>query len=163
MAPESPAAQRVRAAVEPAVAGVGLLLERVVVTAAGRRSVVRVVVDLPDGPGGVDADALTEASRAISAALDEADPVRGSYVLEVSTPGTDRPLTEARHFRRAVTRLVRLTLVDGTTRSGRLVDAGETLVLEGPDGARTTVPRDDVARGVVEVELARSQDEEGDL
>ncbi len=54
-------------------------------------------------------------------------------------------------------------MVDGTTRSGRLVDAGETLVLEGPDGVRTTVPRGEVARGVVEVELARSQDEEGDL
>lgn len=163
MAPESPAAQRVRAAVEPAVAGVGLLLEQVVVTAAGRRSVVRVVVDLPDGPGGVDSEALTDASRAISAALDEADPVHGSYVLEVSTPGTDRPLTEPRHFRRAVTRLVRLTLTDGTTRSGRLVDAGEPLVLEGADGARTTVSLGDVARGVVEVELARARDEEGDL
>jgi ribosome maturation factor RimP len=163
MAPESSAAQRVRTAVEPAVAGVGLLLEDVVVTAAGRRSVVRVVVDLPDGPGGVGSDALAEASRAISAALDEADPVRGSYVLEVSTPGTDRPLTEPRHFRRAITHLVRLTLTDGTTRSGRLVDAGEPLVLEGADGARTTVSLGDVARGVVEVELARSHDEEGDL
>lgn len=162
MAPQSPAAQRVRAAVEPAVAGVGLLLEQVVVTAAGRRSVVRVVVDLPDGPGGVDSEALTEVSQAVSAALDEADPVRGSYVLEVSTPGTDRPLTEARHFRRAMSRLVRLSLVDGTVRSGRLVEAGEVLVLEGQDGARTTVPRDEVVRGVVEVELARSQDDEGD-
>lgn len=163
MAPQSPAAQRVRAAVEPAVAGVGLLLEQVVVTAAGRRSVVRVVVDLPDGPGGVDSEVLTEVSQAVSAALDEADPVRGSYVLEVSTPGTDRPLTEARHFRRAVTRLVRLTLVDGSARSGRLVEAGDVLVLEGQDGARTTVPRDEVVRGVVEVELARSQDDEGGL
>lgn len=163
MAPESSATQRVRAAVGPAVAGVGLLLEDVVVTAAGRRSVVRVVVDLPDGPGGVDSEALAEASRAISAAMDDADPVRGSYVLEVSTPGTDRPLTEPRHFRRAVTRLVRLTLTDGSTRAGRLVEVGEALVLEAPDGARTDVPRGDVVRGVVEVELTRAQDEEGDL
>ncbi len=78
MAPESSPVQRVRDAVEPAVADVGLLVEDVVVTQAGTRSVVRVVVDLPDGPGGVDADALADASRAVSAALDAADPVAGS-------------------------------------------------------------------------------------
>ncbi|MDO8107358.1 ribosome maturation factor RimP [Isoptericola sp. b441] len=162
MAPHTPQ-ERVRAAVEPAVAGVGLLLEDVVVTRAGRRSVVRVVVDLPDGPGGVDSDRLADVSRAVSSAMDVADPVAGPYLLEVSTPGTDRPLTEGRHFRRAVGHLVRLTLVDGATRHGRLVAAGSELTLEAADGSTASVPADQVVRGVVEVELSRSADEEGDV
>ncbi len=159
MASDTPAAQRVRTAVEPAVTAEGLLLEDVVVTRAGRRSVVRVVVDLPDGPGGVGSDQLSDVSKAVSTALDVADPVSGAYVLEVTTPGTDRPLTEPRHFRRAVRRMVRLTLRDGSTRAGRLVEAGEDLVLE-VDGRRDEVPAGDVVRGVVEVELTR--DEEGE-
>ncbi len=160
MATDTSPAQRVRAAVGPAVESSGLLLEDVVVTRAGKRSVVRVTVDLTDGPGGVGSDQLGEVSRAVSAAMDAADPVAGTYLLEVSTPGTDRPLTEPRHFRRAQGRLVRLVLTDGSTRAGRLVEAGADLVLES-DGARTAVPAADVVRGSVEVELTR--DEEGEV
>lgn len=159
MSPQSSPALRVRAAVEPAVTAAGLVVEDVVVTRAGKHSVVRVVVDLPDGPGGVDADTLAAASRAISAALDAADPVAGRYLLEVSTPGTDRPLVAPRHFRRAVGRIVRLSLTDGTTRTGRLVDADPDLTLE-ESGVRTLVPMADVASGRVEVELTRAEEEE---
>ncbi len=157
----SPVVARVRAAVEPAVASTGLFCEDVQVSAAGRRSVVRVVVDLVDGPGGVTADELTEVSRAVSAAMDSADPVRGGYVLEVSTPGTGRPLTTPRHFRRAVSRLVRLVGTDGSTIAGRLIEAGEDLVLEGESG-RVVVAADTIVRGEVEVELSalRIEDEE---
>ena len=55
-----------------------------------------------DKEGGVDLDALTEASRAASAALDQADPIRGRYSLEVSSPGVERSLRTAAHFERAV-------------------------------------------------------------
>lgn len=159
MSSQSQVAARVRAAAEPAVAGSGLVVEDVQV-GGGRRPVVRVVVDLADGPGGVDSDALGEAARAVSAALDAEDPVAGPYLLEVSTPGTDRPLTTPRHFRRAVTRIVRLTLTDGSTLVGRLVDADEQLTLVDAEGGTTAVDPADVVRGVVEVELARAQDEE---
>lgn len=153
-------AERVRQAVEPVVTAAGLHLEDVAVAPAGRRTVVRVVVDLPeDAVGGLDLDTVGEVSRDVSAALDAADPVRGEYVLEVSTPGTDRPLTELRHFRRARTRLVRLALRDGSVVTGRLVEAGpDAYVLDpAPDGVteRTTVDPRDVARGHVEVELHR--------
>jgi ribosome maturation factor RimP len=161
MAPESSLVQRVRDAVQPAVEDVGLLVEDVAVSSAGRRSVVRVVVDLPDGPGGVDADSLADASRAVSSALDAAEAVAGSYVLEVSTPGTSRALTSPRHFRRAVTRLVRLTLTDGSTLEGRLVAADDDLTLAAADGTRTVVPLSTVARGAIEVELTR--DEGGEI
>lgn len=153
-------AQRVREVVEPVVRAAGLHLEDVVVAPAGRRTVVRVVVDLDeDAVGSLDLDTVGEVSRDISTALDAADPVRGVYVLEVSTPGTDRPLTQLRHFRRARTRVVRLALHDGSVALGRLVEAGpEGYVLDPvPDGVaeRTTVAPADVARGHVEVELNR--------
>ena len=162
------AADRVREVVAPVVGAAGLYLEDVHVSPAGRRTVVRVVLDLgEDEIGSLDLDTLGQVSREISAALDEHDPVRGEYVLEISTPGTDRPLTEPRHFRRARTRLVRLTLRDGSVRSGRLlaVDA-EILTIEptgapkgsakGVSGEPVLVPVQDVVRGAVEVELTRA-------
>ena len=93
----------------PVVAATGYDLEDVTVTSAGRRSLVRVIVD---ADGGVDLDAVAEVSRVVSEALDgDADggaAFAGPYVLEVSSPGVDRPLTEPRHWRRAIGRLVQV-------------------------------------------------------
>lgn len=162
--PASQAAARVRDVVEPVVNDAGLVLEDVTVRPAGRRSVVRVVVDLDDDAlGSLDLDRLGEVSRAVSAALDADDPLRGAYVLEVSTPGTDRPLTELRHFRRARTRRVRLALRDGATVTGRLTSAeadGYELTTDGGDVV--PVAATDVLRGAVEVELSRAHDDEED-
>ncbi|GAA2728364.1 ribosome maturation factor RimP [Cellulomonas aerilata] len=168
--------QRVREAAEAVVRAAGLVLEDVVVTRAGRRSVVRLVIDLDDDAvGSLDLDTLADVSRDVGTRLDEVDAVEGEYTLEVSTPGTSRPLTELRHFKRARTRLVRLSLTDGTTAFGRLraVDGG-TLELGPVDqatgrdtaGEPTRVALADVARGTVEVELSRvtnddDTDEEG--
>lgn len=156
------AAGRVRDVVEPVVDAAGLHLEDVQVSRAGRRSVVRVVVDLPeDELGSLGSDRLADVSRAVSAALDAADPVAGQYVLEVSTPGTDRPLTEPRHFRRARGRLVRLVLVDGGERTGRLREAEPDRLVLATDGGDVVVDPADVARGEVQVELRRA-DEDAD-
>ena len=154
-------AQRVREVVEPVVRQAGLLLEDVTVSAAGRRSVVRIVIDLGDDAiGSLDLDTLGSVSRDVSAALDASDPVRGEYVLEVSTPGTDRPLTELRHFRRARTRLVRLTLRDGSVVHGRMADADADAYRLVTEDGDVTVPADQVVRGSVEVELSRHEDEQ---
>lgn len=153
------ASAEVREVIAAVVDGAGLFLEDVAVSRAGRRAVVRVVVDLPeDAVGSLGSEQLGETSRAISAAMDEADPVRGEYVLEVTTPGTSRPLTELRHFRRARTRLVRLELTDGGVVTGRLVAAeADGLVVRGEDGERTVAP-DDVVRGRVELDFRGEQD-----
>ncbi len=87
----------------PVVAAAGYDLEDVTVTAAGRRSLVRVIVDADEG---VDLDGVADVSRAVSNALDDGDAFAGPFVLEVSSPGVDRPLTEPRHWRRARGRLV---------------------------------------------------------
>ena len=168
--------QRLREAAEPVVAAAGLVLEGVEVARAGKRSVVRLVIDLhEDAVGSLDLDTLADVSRDIGTRLDEVDAIPGEYTLEVSTPGTSRPLTEPRHFKRARTRLVRLTLRDGGTAFGRLRAVEDaTLELTPVDAATgrdvagdpTHVALADVARGAVEVELSRvtnddDTDEEG--
>ncbi|VEI12663.1 ribosome maturation factor RimP [Trueperella bialowiezensis] len=116
--------------VEPIVNEHGLYLEQVELHRAGKHSTLRVTIDLPDGPGGVDSGALSEVTRAVSAALDEADPIAGSYNLEVTTPGAERKLTTARHFSRAQGRLVAFSLDDGTEFEGRInAVSGDTVVV----------------------------------
>lgn len=165
MVPAPGPAARVHDVLAPVVRAAGLFLEDVEVAPAGRRTVVRVVIDLDDAVGSLDLDTVGEVSRAISDALDAAEPVRGAYTLEVTTPGTDRPLTTLRHFRRARTRLVTLTLTDGTTLHGRLTDAdadGYTVEVPaaGKTPARTAVVTPDrVVRGRVDVELNRIEEE----
>lgn len=154
--------ERIAALAGPAAATAGLIVDSVDVSAAGKRSRVVVTVDLPDDEvGSADLDAVASASRAIGAALDEAGVPEGPYVLEVGTPGTDRPLTQRRHFLRARTRLVTLTLADGGAASGRLteVDGDDALLLT--DDGVTRVPLASVAKGRIEVELKRLADEEG--
>ena len=119
---------------EPVVSAAGYDLEDVTVTPAGRRSLVRVSVD---ADGGIDLDAVAEVTRAVSDALDDETPggpaFAGPYVLEVSSPGVDRPLTEPRHWRRATGRLVSVE-VDGSPITARVIaadDAGVTLEVEG--------------------------------
>jgi len=144
----------------PAVAGAGLVLEGVTVTPAGRRSVVRVVVDLPeDATGSLDLDQVASVSRAVSAVLDSprGDAVLGSspYVLEVTSPGVDRPLTERRHWSRARGRLASVVPAGGgealTGRVGAVDDAGVVLGEQRLSWERLTG-----ARGRVQVEFARS-------
>ena len=84
---------------EPVVAEAGFDLEDVLVTPAGKRRQVRVIVD---GDGGVSLDDVAVVSQRVSAALDDSAAMgSGPYVLEVTSPGVDRPLTQPRHWRRA--------------------------------------------------------------
>jgi ribosome maturation factor RimP len=158
------AVDAVRGLADEAASGAGLVVEDVAVQAAGRRRVVRVVVDLPDDAvGGVPMDAVTAVSQALSQRLDDADAMGGApYTLEVTSPGVDRPLTQRRHWSRARGRLVRVVLRDGGTRDGRLEDVRDGGVVV--DG--TLLAWDDVARGKVEVEFSRpgaaDEDEDGE-
>jgi ribosome maturation factor RimP len=138
----------------PVVAAAGLDLEGVTVTPAGKRRLVRVVVDRD---GGVSLDDVAEVSQSVSKELDATDLLGGSpYVLEVTSPGVDRPLTEPRHWRRAKNRLVKAELRDGTTVEGRVVEADDAGVeLAGPG----RLDYGDLARGRVQVEFNRVADE----
>lgn len=140
----------------PAAEAAGLIVDSVTVSAAGKNTKVLVTVDLPeDAVGSADLDTVAKASRAIGDALDEANVPPGAYTLEVSTPGTDRPLTLRRHFMRARTRLVELEMAAGSVQTGRIVDVtGDALVLD-IDGQSQTVALADVKLGRVQVEMKR--------
>nr|WP_230420649.1 ribosome maturation factor RimP [Actinomadura soli] len=113
----------------PAVGEAGFDLEEVDVRPAGRRRLVRVVVD---GDHGVGLDDIAAISETASELLDSADVMGTSpYVLEVTSPGVDRPLTEPRHWRRAVGRLVVAPLTEGGQIEGRVVAAdGEAVEID---------------------------------
>lgn len=153
----SPAARSTRESLlqllTPVVHGAGLDLEDVALTPAGRRRALRVTVD---GDGGVGLDAVAQVSSAVSAALDASDVMGGtSYVLEVTSPGTDRPLTEPRHWRRAGSRLVEATLTDGSTLTGRVTGADEHGVRLATESGERALSFGEVAGGRVQVELNR--------
>lgn len=145
---------RLEQVLRPLVVGAGYDLEEVSVTAAGRRSVVRVVVDTD---GGIDLDAVADVSRVVSEALDEqaqTGALAGAYVLEVTSPGTDRPLREPRHWRRAEGRLVTVP-VDGVPLTARVLRADDGGVTLGSDGTERTVGWDALGTGRVQVEFNR--------
>jgi ribosome maturation factor RimP len=118
------------------------------------------IVVVADGDEGLDLDAVAELARSASELLDRIDET-APYVLEVTSPGVDRPLTSDRHFRRARGRRVELTLSDGSQLTGRLGELGEgilrlVMVAEGRPGNYTVreVPRDAVTKAVVQVEFS---------
>lgn len=132
----------------PVVADAGLHLEGVETTRAGRYSVVRVLVDLADGPGDLDIDALGLVTAAVSQALDEADPVKGQYTLEVSTPGAGRELITLRHFRRAVGHSARVRTADEELTGVVTAADADSDSSKGSDGGTVSIEVDGTARRV---------------
>ncbi|NNG18733.1 ribosome maturation factor RimP [Naumannella sp. ID2617S] len=158
----------------PILAQHGLELDALDSVPAGKRRLLRVTVD-GDGPAGrgPTLDDISEATRDISAALDESDAVGPSaYTLEVSSRGVGRPLTEPRHWRRNTGRLVRITPHEGEPVTGRITssdDDGVTLTVVTDPKKQTTEDQTwayaDLAKALIQVELNRkneSDDEEGD-
>lgn len=154
----------------------GFVIEDVTVTPVGKRRVVRVWLDRdladldPDDETSMvdplSLDEVAEATRAISAGLDASDAMgEAPYVLEVGSPGVDRPLTEPRHFRHNVTRLIEIWRIEnpeGEALTGRLVGAGlshATVLVaatkHNPD-TEVRIPYADIARAQVQVEFART-------
>lgn len=122
------ASDGVRDVVAPAVQAAGFDLEELAVTQVGRRRLVRVVIDSDDG---LDLDQVAVVSRQLSDLLDSCDQFSEPFVLEVTSPGVDRPLTQPKHWRRAVGRLVRVNIADEqvTARVGDSDDDGVQLTI----------------------------------
>lgn len=151
----------------------GLVLEEIVVAGTRTRPEVRLVVDLPeDSLGSADLDTVTTASRELSARIDADDSLLGPdpAVLEITTPGAERELTAARHFRRSRGHLLTLTVADGTRYRARLLGltSGDVLLLRQEPGRddrgrprrrpagtpeRLQIPRVDVVSARVEIEF----------
>lgn len=138
----------------------GLDVEAVEVTPAGKRRVLRVAVDKD---GGVTLDDVADATREVSRVLDESD-VMGEmpYTLEVTSRGVDRPLTLPRHWRRNEDRLVKATLTDGSTVTGRILGSSEESVTLDEDGTKREVAYADVAKALVQIEFNRTSEKKDD-
>lgn len=142
--------------VAPSVEELGLFLEGLTLTGPMNRRILRVTVDLADGPGGVGSDALETLTRALSDVLDESDPIPGTYSLEVSTPGVDRPLSTPRHFRRNVERLVDFELIDGEqteSLAARILSATDEAVVVETDKGERAIPFDQIRNAKVKLEF----------
>ena len=162
-------AARLTELLEPTVASHQLVLEEVQVRRAGDQRIVHVVVDLVDGTDGIELDAVAEVSRSISEALDKdphdtADP----YELEVSSPGTSRPLTLPRHWSRNVGRMVKVNVIGEDNLLGRLTavdEDGITIVpeievkkgMKPKQGEARSIGFSSIRRGNVEVEFTRAE------
>ena len=135
----------------PIVESLGLAVYDVTLT-GGDRPTLTVLLDRA-GEGAIDLDELETATRTISAALDASDPVNGRYLLEVSSPGLERPLRTPEHFAGAIGEVVTAKARDAEGHVERLrgtlvaadadtititTDAGDhTVALDAVDAART--------------------------
>jgi ribosome maturation factor RimP len=154
-------AERIVGLLEPAVAAMGMDLEDVKITAAGRRRLLRIVVD---ADGGVSLDDMALVSRELSATLDRAAAMgEASYTLEVSSPGVNRPLTEPKHWRRAVGRVVSAPLrsqpgtsatAPAATVTGRVAGADSSGVRIDVDGASREFGYSELGPGRIQIEFA---------
>ncbi|MGY4652045.1 ribosome maturation factor RimP [Mycobacterium sp. URHB0021] len=147
----------------------GYEIEDVVIDGAARPARITVVAD---GDEGLDLDSIAALARSASALLDGTDSTSGSaapYVLEVTSPGVDRPLTTEKHFRRARGRKVELTLADGSQLTGRLGEVrAETVRLVVREGGRGSLavrelPMADIVKAVVQVEFSPPNQRELEL
>jgi ribosome maturation factor RimP len=142
----------------------GYEIEDVVIDAAARPPRITVVAD---GDEPLDLDSIAALSRSASEALDRID--TPAYVLEVTSPGVDRPLTTEKHYRRARGRKVELTLSDGSQLTGRLGEIrGGTVRLVVREGARANftireLPVDGITKAVVQVEFSPPNQRELEL
>ncbi len=165
----------IRPALSQPLADLSLVLDDLSIIPAGRRRVVRVLVDrdlsflAPSDTTSrvvpLTLDEVAEATRAVSDALDEGD-LMGTepYTLEVSSPGVDRPLQGHRAFRRNVGRLVAVVLESGDTLTGRITSvSADRVALEEPavkkaPARRHEVALDAVTSARVQVEFGRKED-----
>lgn len=136
-----------RVTAETVCTTMGVDLEDCSIKQAGRREVLTVIVDKD---GGIDLDEIARISFAISESLDSIEELEDHpFVLEVSSPGTDRPLTQVRHWRRAISRLVNVSFVG---------DRDDLLIrvqgVEGEEVSGVDAKENAVSFGVSEVDKA---------
>ncbi|WP_028645821.1 ribosome maturation factor RimP [Nocardioides sp. URHA0020] len=151
---------RIEAELGDPLRALGLDIEAVDITPAGKRRILRIAVDKD---GGVNLDEVAEATREVNRVLDESD-VMGEqpYTLEVTSRGVDRPLTLPRHWRRNATRLVKVTLSDDESVTGRILEAGDDAVTLEISGERREIAYDEVTKALVQVEFNRKTTDDGD-
>lgn len=159
-------AERIEQVLTGPLAELGLDVEAVEITPAGKRRVLRVAVDTDGGPTLDDVAAATKVIDQVleSDGPDGAGDVMGElpYTLEVTSRGVDRPLTLPRHWRRNATRLVKVTLTDDTTLTGRIGASDDEGASVDVDGTERRIAYTDVRKALVQIEFNRKSRDEND-
>jgi len=138
----------------PILDSMGLELVEVEYSGHGGRGRVRLFIDKP---GGLTLDECEQASRSISVALDVEDPIPVPYVLEVSSPGLDRPLKRREDFERCRGRLIKVrtsqAVQDRWDWTGRLQGLREEqVVLLSAEDGEIMLPLDLISSARIELE-----------
>ena len=146
----------------PALQQAGYFLEEVNLVTPGQHRIVTVIVD---GESALNLDQVTEASKIVSALMDEAAFMgEAPFTLEVTSPGIDRPLTLPRHFAKNITRLLKVTKTDGTVVEGRLTSSSDSDITVAVTTKKETndvvVAIADIKRAIVEIEFNRKGGDE---
>ncbi len=163
--PQDAVRDQIEQELETPLSALGLDVEAVELTPAGKRRILRIAVD---GDDGVTLDAVADATKKVSEVLDSSPAVQEAlgehpYTLEVTSRGVDRPLTLPRHWRRNVDRLVKVTTTGSETVTGRIVGSGEDAATIEVDGTRRELSYAEVAKALVQVEFNRkSRPDEGE-
>jgi ribosome maturation factor RimP len=146
---------RVAGIIEPVIESMGIELVDVELNKMRRKVLLRVYIDRE---GGITIDDCERVSREIEGVLDVEDPIQYSYVLEVSSPGLDRPLKAPKDFKRFSGNMVRVVTNDPIEEQtffvGKLEAADENeIVLALPKDKKVTIPFDNISRAKLEVEI----------
>ena len=152
-----PITDQISQLVTPAVEAQGFFLEEVQLVSPGKHRIVTCIVD---GETSLNMDQVTGVSRAISELLDEAAFMGDTpFTLEVTSPGVDRPLTQPRHFRKNVDRLLKIVKIDGDVVTGRICSSSDldvTLtVVEKKETKEVSINLSEIKRATVEIEFNR--------
>jgi ribosome maturation factor RimP len=139
--------EEISAAITPALSNLGFYLEDVVITTAGRRSMITVIVD---GDTHLSLDQVTQVTKAIGEIIENIQSLgQTPFTLEVTSPGLDRPLTKPRHWRKNINRLVKVVLLDGKEIKGRVRDS--TQISATID--EQVINLSDIKRAILEIEF----------
>ena len=138
----------------PAINSLGFVLEEVKVTPVGKRRIIAVIVDQElKNPN---LDEVTVVSREISNILDNYSQLGDQpFTLEVTTPGVERPLTLPRHWQKNIGRLVKIVLVDGQTRVGRIQSVSNHSAVIEDSGKTYELELSEIKRAQIEIEFNR--------
>lgn len=145
----------VAAVVAPIATRLKLDVEDIEVRRIGTRQIVRIILDKD---GGISMDEIAAATRQISDELDLLEELAAAFTLEVTSPGIDRPLTEERHWRRNIGRLVKVQIPDSGAIEGRILEVTELNVLLQVKQYKRSLPLADIERAVVQVEFNKPKE-----
>ncbi len=139
----------VASAIRPIIEAAGNYLEEVKIIAAGKRKLITVIVD---SDSYLNLDQVTSVTRSISDVIEGVDSLGDTpFTLEVTSPGTDRPLTLPRHWKKNHGKLVKISLIDGAEVEGRIANSNESAV----ELDTATVNFSDIKKALLQIEFKK--------